>query len=381
MSDETWIIRGGTCLMGGRPAVQDIAIADGTIAGDVGNARIFDASDLIVAPGIVDLHGDGFERNLSPRPGVMFDVDTALIETDRQLIANGITTAYLAMTVSWEPGIRSVDQAREIVAAVQRLRPMLKADIRLQFRWEIFALDAADQMEAWLRLEPKPMLAFNDHFTGLLNGGREAKKIGEHAQRAGMTMDAYLALNARVAERSDEVPGAVARLAAAAGALGVPCLSHDEDGPEVREANRALGISICEFPLTRPTAEAAIGAGEVVILGAPNVLRGGSHKGAINAEPAVSDGLCSALASDYYYPAPLGAVARMSDGSIERMASLWPLVSDNPAAAGSNGPVGLATGAPADVLVLRMDGKRPMVEAVFRGGRLVHASAAGRFSG
>ena len=74
-----------------------IAIEDGCIAhiGDApANAKSrYDAKGALALPGIVDIHGDAFERQLMPRPGVSFPVDMALDETDKQLITNGITTA------------------------------------------------------------------------------------------------------------------------------------------------------------------------------------------------------------------------------------------------------------------------------------------------
>ena len=68
-----------------------------------------DAGGYLVLPGIVDLHGDAFERQLMPRPGVHFAPVSALLETDRQLLANGSTTAYHGVTLSWEPGLRGIE--------------------------------------------------------------------------------------------------------------------------------------------------------------------------------------------------------------------------------------------------------------------------------
>jgi alpha-D-ribose 1-methylphosphonate 5-triphosphate diphosphatase len=278
---QSFRLTGGRIIRDGALVPGDLLIADGVVVEAAEGAVEIDASGLILAPGIVDLHGDGFERNMSPRPGVYFDLDTALMETDAQLIANGITTAYLAMTISWEPGLRSLEQGRALIAAWQRLRPHFMADIRIQLRWEIFALEAVDQIEAWLDLDPAPMLAFNDHFENLMPGNRQADQIAKYAARAGLSEDAFSALLDRVGAQADKVPAAIERLAKAAKAAGVICLSHDEKSPEVRRANRALGIDVCEFPLTRPTAEDAIAGGEHTVLGAPNVLRGGSHIGAI----------------------------------------------------------------------------------------------------
>ena len=214
MSDQrrkmNWTISGGEVIGPNGVERRDVHIVDGRLADTPGaGARRFDATGLIVAPGMVDLHGDGFERNLSPRSGVFFDPETALIETDRQLIANGITTAYLSMTISWEPGLRSLDNARRLVAALDRVRPHLIADVRLQLRWEVYALDAVAEIEDWLTLTPRPTLAFNDHFSPLVaEEGRLNPHLPVYAKRAGLTSAEYDELTARTKARASEVPGA-----------------------------------------------------------------------------------------------------------------------------------------------------------------------------
>ncbi len=366
-----WTIANGEIIGEAGLERRDVHIAGGRLAAAPAPcARRFDAAGLIVAPGIVDLHGDGFERNLSPRPGVYFDAETALIETDRQLIANGITTAYLAMTISWEPGLRSLETARRIVAALERLRPHLIADIRLQLRWEIFALDAVDAVKSWLALEPRPTLAFNDHFSLMFDpatGG--SRGAASFAGRTGLTPAAYDDLNARTKAREAEVPAAVARLAGAAAAAGVVCFAHDEMDAETRRRNRALGVAVSEFPLRRAAAEEAVAHGEPTVLGAPNVVRGGSHIGALDAEPAAREGLCAALASDYYYPSLLAAAARLMAGDDTAAPWAWSLVSGNPArAAGLHDRGSLTPGARADLALFVREGGAARIVAVFRNG-------------
>src|SRR3990167_2244253 len=73
--------------------------------------QVFDAAGLLVLPGIVDFHGDAFERQIQPRPQTVFSHDIALMDTDRQLVANGITTACHGLTYSWEGGLRGRDAA------------------------------------------------------------------------------------------------------------------------------------------------------------------------------------------------------------------------------------------------------------------------------
>ena len=85
-----------------------------------------------------------------PHPNVFFSIDAALLDTDRQLGANGITTAYHALTLSWEPGLRSVERGREFVAALDKVRARLSVENRIRMRWETFAFEAIDLVESVL---------------------------------------------------------------------------------------------------------------------------------------------------------------------------------------------------------------------------------------
>src|SRR5262249_24370300 len=112
------------------------------IGGEASAERAIDATGLLVLPGIVDVHGDAFERQMMPRPGVGFPIDVALVESDRQAVANGITTVFHGVTWSWEGGLRGSENARAILDAIERLRPWLGADTRYHLRHETYNLDA-----------------------------------------------------------------------------------------------------------------------------------------------------------------------------------------------------------------------------------------------
>src|SRR5215813_2313243 len=123
-------IEGGRVLRDGVFVEGDLDIAaDGRIGGDRSQrARCIDAEGLLVLPGIVDIHGDAFERQMMPRPRVHFPPDVALADSDRQAIANGITTVFHGLTWSWEPGLRGPENARAMLDAIERMRPRLAAD-------------------------------------------------------------------------------------------------------------------------------------------------------------------------------------------------------------------------------------------------------------
>src|SRR5579864_6025839 len=131
-------IEGGELLKDGAFAEGVLTAAGSRIAtlssGSARGAPRLDARGLLVLPGVVDIHGDAFERQIMPRPGVDFAMDIALADSDRQAIANGITTVFHGLTWSWEPGLRGAENAHRFVAALSATRKKLAADTYLHLR-------------------------------------------------------------------------------------------------------------------------------------------------------------------------------------------------------------------------------------------------------
>jgi alpha-D-ribose 1-methylphosphonate 5-triphosphate diphosphatase len=328
-------IVGGAALVEREFVDADVMIEDGLIrsVGGAGEGAVLDARGLLVLPGIVDIHGDGFERLIAPRPAASFDPLIGLLEADRQYLANGITTAYHAVTWSWEGGQRGSGPALAILETLERLSAMLAVDTRYHLRHETFNLAAEATILEWLAEGRIHALAFNDHMAGTIKQRHRPDKMRSMLDRSGLNEVDFLALIERVHDRADEVPGSIERLAAAARRVGVPMLSHDDMSPAMRAWYRGLGCAIAEFPINEETAAAAAEAGDAIIFGAPNVVRGGSHTGCPSASAMAARGLCSALASDYYYPAlPLAPFRLAQEGALD-LAAAWALVSSGPAAA------------------------------------------------
>jgi alpha-D-ribose 1-methylphosphonate 5-triphosphate diphosphatase len=377
-------IEGGRVLLGGEIRETSLQIAGGKISAvdsDHGRGSFgLDASDLKVLPGIVDLHGDAFERQMMPRPGVDFPVDVALIDSDRQAVANGITTVYHATTWSWEPGLRSADNARRLLEAIESLRPQLAADTRFHLRHETFNLDAEAEIGQWLSDGRIDLFAFNDHMDSTVASLDKPQKRARMVERCGVSSEEFDRLVARVLSRGDEVPESIARLAGAARSANVRMLSHDDASPAMRKAFRAQGVAIAEFPVNEETAREAAEAGDYIVFGAPNVVRGGSHTGWTKASDMIAKGLCSILASDYYYPAQLLAAFRLAVDGVLPLAEAWDLISAAPArAAGLSDRGILAAGYRADIILVDDEvPMRPRIVAVIAAGRLVHLTDASR---
>lgn len=349
-----------------------IGVEDGRLHVDVDGAparRIVDAQGLVLAPGIIDLHGDAFERQIMPRPGVGFPIELALLETDRQMLANGITTAFHGVTFTWEPGLRGRDNCVALLEALDHLDGELGCDTRFHLRWETSHLAGVEDVEGWLAGGRIGLLAFNDHADAILSTLRRGD-TAKYAERTGLSGDDVLALAEQVASRADEVPDAVIRLAAAARSHGVAMLSHDDSDVVTRQRYRALGCAIAEFPTTKEAAADARAHGEAVVFGAPNVVRGGSHTNAVNAAEMIAEGLCDVLASDYYYPAPLVAAFRLAEKGLLPLAEAWKLVSENPAhAAGLDDRGRIAGGLRADLVLIDDRSAMPRPVATLVAGR------------
>jgi alpha-D-ribose 1-methylphosphonate 5-triphosphate diphosphatase len=377
------------CIEGGRTLV-DGGLAEASIHLDseagvitsvgagAGAERAIDASGLLVLPGIVDIHGDAFERQMMPRPGVGFPIDVALLESDRQAVANGITTVFHGVTWSWEGGLRGAENARAILDGVERLRPRLGADTRYHLRHETYNLDAEADVVGWLAERRIDVIAFNDHMSGIVDASSRAHKITQMVERSGVTRDHFLVVVERTKRRADEVPASIERLAAAAKANGVPLLSHDDASPEQRAWFRSLGCRLAEFPTTVETAHDAASHGDDIVLGAPNVVRGGSHTGWIDATEMIGRGLRSVLASDYYYPAPLLAAFDLATRGVLPFGQAWALVSQTPAnAVRLNDRGQIACGRHADLIIVDAPaGGRPRVVATIVAGQIVHLAQA-----
>ena len=354
----------------------DLAIEDGRIAGigRNGHGAELDARGLLVLPGIVDIHGDAFERQMQPRPGVGFPTDVALHDTEAQLLANGITTAFHGVTLSWEPGLRSLEAWRSLLDALEARR--WTCDMRVHLRWEAYNLDALDTALGDIAAGRVHLVAFNDHTPAILRHIRDPVVGAKYSGRAGMGLDEFSALAGRIAARADEVPAAQESIAAAARSAGVPMASHDDDSIATRAGFRARGARICEFPMAEEVGTEARASGDWVVMGSPNVVRGGSHLGWASAARLAEADICSVLSSDYFYPAMLRAALILAGRGVLDLPRAWGLISANPAAAAGLADRGaIADGLRADLVVVDPD--VPRVVATIADGRIAYLAADG----
>ena len=309
-----------------------LSMADGRIVEDRAGLREIDLSGYLVLPGIVDAHGDGFERHLAPRRGAMKDLDQGLVAAEAELAANGITTAVLAQFYSWEGGMRGAEFAEGVFTALGKVGPRMATDLHAQLRFETPMLDDYDAVRQMVARHDIGYVVFNDHLPhDDLAKGKRPKRLTGHALRIGRNPEKHLEFMHGLHARQSEVSGALDTLCAALTDMGVRMGSHDDRTADDRVAWHARGVRISEFPEHVEAVEAACAFGDPVIMGAPNVVRGGSHNGNASAVERVIMGQVDALASDYHYPSLRRAAFLMADSGVSDLAGAWALVSSGPA--------------------------------------------------
>jgi alpha-D-ribose 1-methylphosphonate 5-triphosphate diphosphatase len=361
---------GATVLRDGVMQRRSVAIADGRITR--GPLPEVDLTGYLVLPGIIDLHGDGFERHIQPRTGVSFDLAGALRSAAREIAGCGITTAWLAQGWSWEGAHRSPEAAEALLVAHDRLRGSFGPDIRVQLRAEVHLTDDTARLIAAVRRFGVDFVIFNDHLAeGRAMQARRpadfalwARKLGRDPEALGASLDAAEA-------RAPEVPRHLCRLAEAFDEAGVAYGSHDDPDGETRERYSMIGARIAEFPTSRVAAAAAKAMGSPVLMGAPNVVRGRSASGNVAAEALIAEGLCDALVSDYHYPALPQAAFALVDRGLCTLPQAWGMISTAPAEVLRLRDRGrIEPGLRADLVVVNAETRE--IEATISGGRMAY---------
>jgi alpha-D-ribose 1-methylphosphonate 5-triphosphate diphosphatase len=366
---------GGTVLVGDRLIPDTTLSIDGgritTVGAAVGTSAAVAVHNLLVLPGLIDLHADAIERAIEPRPGVRMPLPAALMEHDGWLLASGITTCFLSLTDGFEPGLRSRELLRSLIETLRSQKVPLKARTPVHLRREVCAPGDPDEVVAWLATRQVHLLSLNDHLPSGDDPGQEARFVASLRRRLNGRGSDLESLIAEARNRRSSGLAIRERLCHAARAHDVPVAAHDDASPDQAEASAARGVAISEFPADLATARRARQLGSRVLLGAPNVVRGGSHVGWLGAADAVAAGACDALCSDYHPPCLFQAPFILAERGVCDLASGWNLASRGPAlAAGLHDHGRLEAGCVAD-LVLVEPGPVPRVRSVYIAGREV----------
>lgn len=384
-------IRGGrTLLEDGMVDHATVRVENGTIVNlSSGQAStdsgfpgpVIDASDCFVLPGIVDFHGDAFERSLAPRESTRVAGPIAFRDVDAQLVSNGITTALVSPTLTWQKhrSLRNAEGASRVMDEFTAVRDQMRCDVLLHLRYEIHHVEGEPLVARWLEDGRVDLLAFNDHLNYFKERLESARAQTKLIKAFGKSHEELAETLGELEANKDQAYAAVERLAAIARDRQIPMCAHDEESVEQRRWYHGMGSRISEFPINDVTIQETLALGDDIVLGAPNLVKGASLYNRVSAREAVREGKCTILASDYYYPALLHAPFLAARLELCTLREAWKLVSTNPARAlGLADRGSIAEGLRGDLIVVRelQDGTHEVVASVVKGKAVYLADLA-----
>jgi alpha-D-ribose 1-methylphosphonate 5-triphosphate diphosphatase len=354
-------------------------VADGRIAAfDAGTSSVGEdfEGDFLV-PGLVELHTDHLEGHYAPRPGVRWNAVAAVQAHDAQIAASGITTVFdcLRMGSEGTDGFAK-GEMRELADAIDQAQreDRLRAEHFIHLRCEVSTPDVLSDFESF-RAEGRVRLAsLMDHAPGQ----RQFQTMDQYAvyykTKRGLSDEAFARYVAMRQEQSARFSAPHRKaIAEHCRANAVTLASHDD--ATLDHVGEALedGVRLAEFPTSLDAARASHEAGMSVLMGAPNIVRGGSHSGNIAARDLAEAGLLDVLSSDYV-PASLlhGAFKLAEDVEAISLPQSLALVTRRPAeTVGLSDRGEIAQGKRADLLRVRWRGGVPVVRGVWREGKRV----------
>lgn len=358
-----------------------VVIEDGLISeirfGDNPPPGSLDMQGDFIAPGMVELHTDNLERHIQPRPGVSWPHASAILAHDAELAGCGITTVFDAMRVGSVDSDKQQDYAKYARALASELlniraRGVLRISHFLHLRAEICSETLLDEIAEFGEADCVGIISIMDHTPGQRQF-RDVSKLAQYVQgKYGLRDDEFAAhvaymqgLRTRLGDRHEAEVVAMARR------LNAVLASHD-DTTEAQVATSARhGVRIAEFPTT-PEAAAACKAHDImVMMGAPNLIRGGSHSGNVSAADLARAGHLDVLSSDYV-PAGLLPGAMILASIWDDLPRAMTAVTASPAdAAGLSDRGRLEVGQRADLIRFRMLENTPVLRGTWvRGTRV-----------
>lgn len=356
-----------------------VVVRDGVIAeiSEGHSGRGVDMEGDYLMPGLVELHTDHLEAHYSPRPGVRWNAISAIQSHDAQIASSGITTVFdcLRLGSDEDDGFK-VGEMRAIADALEAARSenRLRADHLIHLRCEVSASDVLDHF-ADFRTDGQVRLAsLMDHAPGQRQFQTMEQYTLYYKTKRGLSDEAFAHFVARRQESSARYSDQHRKaIADACAERGITVASHDDATLDHVAEAAGFGVRLAEFPTSVEAARASHDAGMSVLMGAPNVVRGGSHSGNIAASDLARNGVLDVLSSDYVPFSLIHAPFVLAD-EIEDidLASAIRLVTATPAeTVGLDDRGSLEAGKRADIVRVRRDTGVPIVRSVWRQGERV----------
>ncbi|NRB05857.1 MAG: alpha-D-ribose 1-methylphosphonate 5-triphosphate diphosphatase, partial [Rhodobacteraceae bacterium] len=359
---ENEVVRGSIVVE--NEVIADISQGTSAVPGAI------DCGGAYVIPGLIELHTDNLERHIEPRPSVDWPHSAAILAHDGELASTGITTVFDAMRVGsiHDGKARYHKYARSLASEIIAMREAgaLKISHFLHLRAEVCSETLLEELEEFGPDDRIGIVSMMDHTPGQ----RQFRKLDQLktyvAKKRGMNDAEFEAhvenlkcLRAQYGEAHE------AGTVAAANRLGAALASHDDTTADQVTQSKAHGVSFAEFPTTVEAAQACRDQGISIMMGAPNIIRGGSHSGNVSAMELARLDLLDILSSDYVPAALLMSAFRVAE-EWDDVARAIRTVTQAPAlATGLSDRGTLSIGKRADLVCVSGDAPTPVVRGVW----------------
>ncbi|MEK0162385.1 alpha-D-ribose 1-methylphosphonate 5-triphosphate diphosphatase [Phaeobacter sp. A36a-5a] len=319
---EPMILANATLVLPGETRTGSVTLKDGQIVDIADGASVpngaIDLEGDFLCPGLIELHTDNLERHIQPRPKVDWPHAAAIIAHDAELAGTGITTVFDAMRVG---SIKAAESrygayARSLASELLELRDQaaLKISHFLHLRAEVCSETLVQELNEFGEEDRVGLVSLMDHTPGQRQF-RDMSKLEAYVKgKHGFDDDGFRAHVAGL-KQMRETYGDLHEVEAvnAARRFGAVLASHDDTTADQVAVSAGHGIHLAEFPTTVVAAQACHAHGIKVMMGAPNLIRGGSHSGNVAAKELAELELLDVLSSDYVPAALLLAAAQLGD--------------------------------------------------------------------
>lgn len=366
-----------------------VLVRDGKIA-DISPGSSGAGDDLdgdLLLPGIIELHTDHLESHAQPRPKTEWEPVAAVLSHDVQLSGAGVTTVFDAIRIgALEGRDDKTALSHSLAEAIEHAGQtgILRAEHFIHLRCEVAAPGTIAEFEAFSDIASLRLASLMDHTPGQRQYADIEAFRTYMIGKGRVSADGIEALmvELKIAAERYSTPNreAIAKLALA---RGITLAAHDDATTDHVEESSSLGVRISEFPTTEIAARHARSRGQLIVMGAPNIVRGGSQSGNVAAATLLERDLLDILSSDYVPASPLQAIIQMDADGTYPLVKGAQLVSGNPArAVGLDDRGTIAVGQRADLVRVhthRMSGDEqhprgraiPVVRGTYRQGQRV----------
>lgn len=363
-------------VMRGAIHIDGDQIAEISQGGTVPAGAIDCNGDLLI-PGLIELHTDNLERHIQPRPGVDWPHQAAILAHDGELASTGITTVFDALRIGslYGAGRGYAPYALALAEEINELTHQQATRIShfIHLRAEICSETLPEEIAGFRPDHRVRLVSLMDHTPGQRQF-RDLRKLAEYEQgKHGLSDEQFAArvekLTALRAANGDHNEAEAVRFA---NSLGATLASHDDTTADQVGISAAYGVKLAEFPTTPEAAVASRDAGIKIIMGAPNLIRGGSHSGNVAASELAEAGLLDILSSDYIPSSLLLAAFKLADIWDDLPRAIATVTATPASSTGLTDRGQLSRGLRADLVrVSHAKGNAPRVRGVWAKGRQV----------